>query len=326
LNPMIKVINLISLLFSGVILSLGNTFSVEIPYIGPVPVLSIALSLVLIGIIGAAIVYSKRETKEEERALDVEGPIPSDILAEPNPVEVNADFVVNATLDDSSTGGSKIASAEYSLDGTTWWSMEPADGAMDTPIEKIVAKLSVTKAGVYKLQVHGSDELGNVASEKSIVLIVYDPDGIATGDGSIKSPVGAYTAGSTLTGKATFKFDVQYRKGDRLPTGQTEFTFSAADMTFKSTSYDWLVVSESKARCKGTGTINGSGKYGFMLIVVDENREENKSKKFRMKIWDKTTGKTVYDNNLGYPEDITPTTVVSGGNVEVNIRRERPEK
>jgi K(+)-stimulated pyrophosphate-energized sodium pump len=326
LNPMIKVINLISLLFSGVILSLGNTFSVEIPYIGPVPVLSIALSLVLIGIIGAAIVYSKRETKEEERALDVEGPIPSDILAEPNPVEVNADFVVNATLDDSSTGGSKIASAEYSLDGTTWWSMEPADGAMDTPIEKIVAKLSVTKAGVYKLQVHGSDELGNVASEKSIVLIVYDPDGIATGDGSIKSPVGAYTAGSTLTGKATFKFDVQYRKGDRLPTGQTEFTFSAADMTFKSTSYDWLVVSESKARCKGTGTINGSGKYGFMLIVVDESREASKSKKFRMKIWDKTTGKTVYDNNLGYPEDITPTTVVSGGNVEVNIRRERPEK
>jgi hypothetical protein len=306
---------------------MGNTLMVEIPSTGiQIPVVSIILSVVLIGIIGAAIFYSKRETKEEERARDVEGPVPSDILAEPNPVEVNADFVVNATLDDSSTGGSKIASAEYSLDGATWRSMEAADGAMDAPIEKIVAKLSVTKAGVYNLKVHGSDELGNVASEKSIVLIVYDPDGTATGDGSIKSPVGAYTANPALTGKAAFKFDVQYRKGDRTPTGETEFTFPDADMAFKSTSYDWLVVSESEARCKGTGTINGSGKYGFMLIVVYEGKGAGKSKKFRMKIWDKTTGKTVYDNNLGYPEDITPTTVVSGGNVEVNIRRERPEK
>jgi K(+)-stimulated pyrophosphate-energized sodium pump len=327
LNPMIKVINLISLLFSGVILSVGTAFSVEIPYIGPVPVLSIALSVVLVGIIGAAVLYSKRETKEEERARDVEGPVPSDILAEPNPVKVNADFVVNALLDDSSTGGSKIASAEYSLDGETWRSMEPADGAMDTPIEKIVAKLSVTKAGVYNLQVHGSDELGNVASEKSITLIVYDPEAVATGDGSIKSPLGAYTPDPTLTGKATFKFDAKYQKGDTVPTGQTEFTFPAADMTFKSTSYDWLVVSESKARCQGTGTINGSGKYGFLLIVVDEpGKGASKSKKFRIKIWDKTTGKTVYDNNLGYPENITPTTVVSGGNVTIRVKQGQPEQ
>jgi K(+)-stimulated pyrophosphate-energized sodium pump len=320
LNPMIKVINLISLLFSGVILSIGTAFSVEIPYIGPVPVLSIALSLVMIGIIGAAIVYSKRETEEEERALDVEGPVSSDILAEPNPVEVNADFVVNATLDDSTTGGSKIASAEYSLDGTTWRSMEHADGAMDAPIEKIVAKLSVTKAGVYNLKVHGSDELGNVAAEKSITLIVYDPDGTAKGDGNIKSPIGAYTANSTLTGKATFRFEAEYQKGETAPTGQADFTFATADMNFKSTGYDWLVVSESEARLKGSGTINGSGKYGFILIVADGVKSSGKARKFRMKIWDKTTGKTVYDNNLGYPEDIAPTTEISDGKVDINSK------
>jgi K(+)-stimulated pyrophosphate-energized sodium pump len=325
LNPMIKVINLISLLFSGVILSMSNVLSVEIPNTGiQIPVLSVVVSLVMIGIIGTAIVYSKRETTEEERARDVEGPVPSSILAEPNPVEVNADFVVNATLDDTSTGGSKIASAEYSLDGLTWKSMEPADGAMDAPIEKIVAKLSVAKAGVYNLQVHGSDELGNVASEKSINLIVYDPNGTAKGHGNIMSPIGAYTANPVLVGKATFKFDAQYRKGDSTPIGETEFTFPDADMIFKSTSYDWLVVSESEARCKGTGTINGSGKYAFMLIVTDGFKAARKAKKFRMKIWDKTTGKTVYDNNLGYPEDIEPTTETSGGNVDVHIKR--PEK
>jgi hypothetical protein len=195
---------------------------------------------------------------------------------------------------------------------------------MDAPIEKIVAKLSVAKAGVYNLQVHGSDELGNVASEKSINLIVYDPNGTAKGHGSIMSPIGAYTANPVLVGKATFKFDAQYRTGDSTPIGETEFTFPDADMIFKSTSYDWFVVSESEARCKGTGTINGSGKYAFMLIVTDGFKAARKAKKFRMKIWDKTTGKTVYDNNLGYPEDIEPTTETSGGNVDVHIKR--PEK
>jgi K(+)-stimulated pyrophosphate-energized sodium pump len=328
LNPMIKVINLISLLFSGVILSLGNTLKVEIPNTGiQIPVVSIALSVVLVGIVGAAVFYSKRETKEEEKVLDVEGPVPSDIIAEPNPVEVNADFIVNATLDDSGTGGSKIASAEYSLDGTTWRSMEPADGAMDTPIEKIVAKLSVTEAGVYNLQVHGADELGNVASEKSIVLVVYDPDGAASGDGWIKSPVGAYTADPALAGKATFKFDAGYQNGGKVPTGQTEFMFPAANMTFKSSSYDWLVVSKAKAHYEGTGTINDSGKYGFELIVVDEKvKGTDKTKKFRIKIWDKTTGQPVYDNNLGYPENITPTTKVEGGDVEIHAKHARTEK
>jgi K(+)-stimulated pyrophosphate-energized sodium pump len=320
LNPMIKVINLISLLFSGVILSVGNTLSVEIPNIGKIPVLSIALSVVLIGIIGAAVFYSKRETKEEERARDIEGPIPSDILADPNPVEVNTPFALTAMLDDTSTGGSRIASAEYSLDGAAWLSMEPADGAMDTPIEKIIAKLSVANAGVYNLMIRGSDEMGNVASEKSIALVVYDPDGFAAGEGWINSPAGAYTADPTLTGKATFKFDFKYQKGAAIPTGQTEFIFPDASMIFKSTSYDWLVVSGLRAHCKGTGTINGAGNYRFALIVVDEQGKGG-LKKFRIKIWDKTTGRTIYDNNLGYPDSITPTTIISGGNIDVLTKR-----
>jgi K(+)-stimulated pyrophosphate-energized sodium pump len=331
LNPMIKVINLISLLFSGVVLSVGNALSIQIPNTEiQIPILSVAMSLTLIGIIGWAVFYSKRETKEEERARDVEGPIPSDILAEPNPVIVNGDFVLNALLDDSKTGGSRIASAEYSLDGITWRSMEPADGAMDAPIEKIVTKLSVKKAGVYNLRVHGSDEMGNVASEKSIPLIVYDPHGAVRGEGWINSPAGAYTIDPKVTGKAIFKFNVEYQKGHKIPTGEANFSFHAASMTFESSSYDWLVISGSTARCQGTGTINGSGKYGFKLFLIEEKGKKvnnvNKSKKLRIKIWDKTTGKTVYDNNLGYPEDITPTTLVAGGTFDVYRKSEHSER
>ena len=66
LNPMIKVINLISLLFSGAILAVRNVWLYQIPNTNiQLPVLAAILSAVLIAIVGAAIMYSKRETKEE---------------------------------------------------------------------------------------------------------------------------------------------------------------------------------------------------------------------------------------------------------------------
>jgi K(+)-stimulated pyrophosphate-energized sodium pump len=69
LNPMIKVINLISLLFSGAILAVRNVWLYQIPNTDfQLPVLAAILSVVLITIIGAAIMYSKRETKEEAHA------------------------------------------------------------------------------------------------------------------------------------------------------------------------------------------------------------------------------------------------------------------
>jgi hypothetical protein len=115
-------------------------------------------------------------------------------------------------------------------------------------------------------------------------------------------------------------------KGAAIPTGQTDFTFPAASMIFKSTGYDWLVVSEAKAQCKGTGTINGTGNYYFLLTVFDERTHGGGGvKKFRMKIWDKATGRTIYDNNLGYPDNTTPTTAISGGSIDIHIKREHAE-
>jgi hypothetical protein len=271
------------------------------------------------------ILYSKRETKEEEKARDTEGPIPSDILIEPNPVKVNTAFTISATLDDLGTGGSEIASAEYSIDGDTWRSMAPADGALDSPKEKIITKTSVTKPGVYNLLVRGSDEMGNLAPEKSVTLVIYDPDGgFLTGDGWINSPAGAYTDNPSLTGKATFKFMSKYDKDASIPSGQTEFLLAAAGMTFNSTSYDWLVISGARAHCKGSGTINGEGNYAFVMIVVDEKvKGDARPGKFRIKILNKATGRTIYDNGLGGPENMPPITAIAGGSIHVHGKRTR---
>jgi K(+)-stimulated pyrophosphate-energized sodium pump len=66
LNPIIKDINLISLLFAGAILAIRDVWLYQIPNTEfKLPVLAAILSVVLITIIGAAIMYSKRETKGE---------------------------------------------------------------------------------------------------------------------------------------------------------------------------------------------------------------------------------------------------------------------
>jgi hypothetical protein len=321
LSPMIIVINLVSLLFSGVILSLRETFIVQIPNTGiKVPAVSAILAIVLVAVIAFAINASKRETKEEEKVRDVEGPVPREIIVSPNPAIVNSDVQISATIDDTFTGGSKISSAEYSLDGASWYPMTSTKGSLDSPVVEISAGTSVTRPGVYHVRVRGTDEMGNVATERSIDFVVYDPEKASvSGEGSIDSSPGAYTADLSLKGRAIFKFNAKYEKDYETPSGHTEFEFKAAKMTFESTSYDWLVISGTEATFKGTGTINGKGEYGFGLIGVDgKAKGKAHMDRFRIRIWEKATGKLFYDSGLGGPENVPPTTAIPSGSVDIS--------
>jgi len=124
----------------------------------------------------------------------------------------------------------------------------------------------------------------------------------------------------TLTGKATFGFVSKYKKGATTPDGNTEFQFHAAGLNFKSTSYQWLVVSGAKATYKGQGTINGSGNYGFLLSAIDgQLTGGGGADKFRIKIWDKDDGDAVvYDNLVGGGDDANPTTTLGGGSIVIH--------
>ena len=65
LNPMIKVINLISLLFASIIVTLKDKALLKVPDTNvKIPLISIALSIVLAAIIAGAILFSKREEKD----------------------------------------------------------------------------------------------------------------------------------------------------------------------------------------------------------------------------------------------------------------------
>lgn len=138
-------------------------------------------------------------------------------------------------------------------------------------------------------------------------------NGTASHSHSYSTP-GVYTLRLTVTDKATFGFVSKYQKGANVPTGNTEFQFKVANLNFKSTSYDWLVIAGTKAQYKGAGTINGAGNYGFMLTARDGTPD-----KFRIKIWDKDNGDTIiYDNLMSGADDADPTTALGGGSIVIH--------
>jgi len=156
-------------------------------------------------------------------------------------------------------------------------------------------------------------------------VVVYDPNGgFVTGGGWIDSPAGAYAPNASLTGKATFGFVSKYKKGQTIPDGNTEFQFHAGGMNFKGTAYEWLVIAGAKAQYKGTGTINGSGNYGFMLSAIDgQIPGGGGADKFRIKIWDKDNNDAVvYDNQItgDTSETATPTTGLGGGSINIQAK------
>jgi hypothetical protein len=149
--------------------------------------------------------------------------------------------------------------------------------------------------------------------------------GFVTGGGWFTSPEGAYTDDPTLTGKASFGFVSKYKNGQSVPTGNTQFTFTAAILDFHSTSYEWLVITGSGcAKYKGLGTINGGAGYGFMLTACD-NGEPGSGDTFRVKIWDTSDNDVVvYDNMLGAVTDNSDGgTTIQGGNIQVKNGQKR---
>ncbi|MEQ1824517.1 MAG: matrixin family metalloprotease [Pirellula sp.] len=182
-------------------------------------------------------------------------------------------------------------------------------------------RFSFAEPGIYTVTLTVSDNQGGTTKSIERMFVVYDPSGgFVTGGGWINSPAGAYTANPLLTGKANFGFNSKYQNGNHVPTGNTEFQFKVANFNFKSTSYEWLVVSGAKARFRGVGTVNGIGSYGFELTAWDGQVSGGGGvDKFRVKIWNNNQGNgVVYDNMMGTADGVVPTTTLGGGTIVIH--------
>ena len=150
------------------------------------------------------------------------------------------------------------------------------DGSSNTQVDgagsgtgSCTASHIYASAGVYTVGVTVTDDDTGSATSKYEFVVVFDPSaGFVTGGGWINSPADAYRADPSLTGRANFGFVSKYKKGASTPEGQTEFQFKAGDLNFHSEAYQWLVVAGAKAQYKGTGKINGTSGYGFLLTAT----------------------------------------------------------
>jgi hypothetical protein len=244
---------------------------------------------------------------------------------------INTPFNFTATFTDA---------ASIAPNATAAWSFDTASVA-GTVTESngsgtVTRSYALPAAGVYAVQLTVNDNAGGITMVNTVngspafngdpaFVVVYDPNGgFVTGGGWIMSPVVADVPSlaqyMSVTGKANFGFVSKYQKGANVPTGDTEFQFQEANMDFKSSTYQWLVVAGARAQYKGAGTINGTGNYGFLLTAIDGSLNGGGGvDKFRIKIWDQNNGDAiVYDNQYGQTDDGSAGTALGGGSIVIH--------
>jgi hypothetical protein len=173
----------------------------------------------------------------------------------------------------------------------------------------IGAQLSSVGVGIHTLCIRSVDAAGNWSVPRCTTLVVYQPSGAISAGATWPSPPGTYKASPTLGGTGRISLAISYPPGAVRPTGQLRFLLNEAHVDFRATSFDWLVVTGSRAQARGVGTLNGVA-YQFLLTAVDGGT--GGVDRLRFKIWAAGSGTYVYDTNPGAPDDADPTQIISG--------------
>ncbi|CAN5255421.1 hypothetical protein BH11BAC5_BH11BAC5_20270 [soil metagenome] len=232
-----------------------------------------------------------------------------------SPVQLGQSVTLNVAYTDNNVTNATI----------TWDDLTTS--SITNPANPFIISKTYSTPGVYAVTVKLTDACGLTTSYIYQYFVIYDPNGgFVTGGGWINSPAGAYVAYPSLTGKANFGFVAKYKKGSTsIVDGETEFQFQAGNLKFNSSAYEnmSLVIGGAKASYKGTGTINGSGSYKFMLTAIDGDITNGGGlDKIRMKITDLAGTTTIYDNLVGGGGDnLDPTTVIGGGSIVIHTAK-----
>ncbi|MCK4758091.1 MAG: Ig-like domain-containing protein, partial [Thermoplasmata archaeon] len=118
-----------------------------------------------------------------ENEPDLTGPIVSNVQGTPDPINSGSPLTLTANVDDSTTGGSNIAEAEWSegasaANAGAGTPMSASDGAFDSVTEGVTATVDTTgwPDGSATLWVRGRDAQGNWGDAVSTTIVVIGPD------------------------------------------------------------------------------------------------------------------------------------------------------
>ncbi len=224
-----------------------------------------------------------------------------------SPVEVN--HPVNLTV---------FYKCSLPADITVKWDDETTETFPDVSSGVLNATHVYQESGIYTITVEATDAFGNTSAPEEKTVVVYNPaGGFITGGGwfiSIPDAVKGFPeeSGSGIKKskqaknfhqvshseqKAHFSFAVKYQKGKTIPAGNVQFHLEECDFKFSGTTIDWMIISgRTHARIQGSGTLNGSGNYGFLITATDGLKSSGDE--IRIKIWDKDDNNAVLYDNL----------------------------
>jgi len=98
------------------------------------------------------------------------------------------------------------------------------------------------------------------------------------------------------------------------PKGESQLNFLLGDFDFNALNYEYLVIDQVRAQFRGFGKVNGVSGYDFTATVIDGSLPgAGGVDKFHIKIWEKTTGIIVYDNQIGASDSADPLVPVGIG-------------
>ncbi len=237
------------------------------------------------------------------------------ITAPTAPVAVNTSVTVRASFTDAGTLDTHTAVWNWG-DGTT---------AAGTVTEhngsgSVSGRHTYTTAGLFTVTLTVTDNAGRAGQATFSYVVVFDKAaGTLAGAGSITSGAGDYTADPKLTGTLDFALGAGFLDGRNTPVGLTELWLSAANLHFQSTGYDWLVINGGHALYQGSGTVNGTGNFGFVVAAVDGQFNGGSGPDaIRVRLWDKAHGNAVvYDTQPGAPIPAAPTTTLDSGAIMI---------
>jgi hypothetical protein len=222
------------------------------------------------------------------------------------PVAVGTQVTLNVDFTDPGTADTHTATVDWG-DGTA----APATVQESLGTGALTATHVYDAAGVYRASATVADDDDASAASTLEAFVVFDPTaGSARGAGWIASP--------TVAGRAHFGFLARYQKDGTVPFAQPGFRLKTESFAFESTAYDWLVVTGAKAQLQGSGLVNGSGTYRFVLAAIDGDRlGTDVADRLRIKIWDTATGAVFYDTQAGDPDSADPVRTLGGGSIAV---------
>jgi probable HAF family extracellular repeat protein len=158
--------------------------------------------------------------------------------------------------------------------------------------------------GIYALRVTVTDSTRRSASVTRNV-VVYDPSTVAAaGDGWFMSPQGALRQDRVQAGRASFSFVSALTPAAVAGAKPWALQFHVANLNFQSTAYDALSLAGGRVQYQGSGTINGAGKFKFLLsAVTGAAATAGAPSRLRMKIWhlDTRTDAEVVDYDNARP-------------------------